>query len=151
MHDTCPLCLGEGTFEIASDETSRNGEGTQMVRCKNQLGKDRYDDTHYEECDFTFLAKYLEMPKLCFPRWASPTSGKTHWLAMAYRELTRGNYPSMVQFAKVRSSAAVLFDKSSTKSSTSESTPEPPKPTAFPLRWSLISSIATIWGDRTYW
>jgi hypothetical protein len=51
------------------------------------------------------------MPKLCFPTLGIPASGKTHWLAMSYRELTRGNYPKIVQFAKVRSPEAVKFDE----------------------------------------
>jgi hypothetical protein len=42
------------------------------------------------------------MPKLCFPTLGVPRAGKTHWLAMTYWQLNRGNYPRSVRFERVR-------------------------------------------------
>jgi hypothetical protein len=39
-----------------------------------------------------------------------PQAGKTHWLAMLYWELNRGNYPRSVQFEKIKSRSSEDFD-----------------------------------------
>ncbi|HWB12039.1 MAG TPA: hypothetical protein VG826_22630 [Pirellulales bacterium] len=100
--ETCPLCLGEGTFEPTGDASH---PGLEMVRCKNVIS-----EHPYEECDFTFSAMYRQNVKLCFPTLGIPQAGKTHWLAMVYRELNRGNYPSAVQFERIRSTSSDDFD-----------------------------------------
>ncbi|HET6878985.1 MAG TPA: hypothetical protein VFI31_02450, partial [Pirellulales bacterium] len=100
--DTCPLCLGEGTFEPLGDETH---PGLEMARCKNVIS-----EHPYEECDFTFSAMYRDNVKLCFPTLGIPQAGKTHWLAMVYRELNRGNYPNVIQFERIRSTSSDDFD-----------------------------------------
>ena len=108
--NTCPLCLGEGTFEAAN--AAARGASTpgghvalDMVRCKNVIA-----EHPYEECDFTFMSMYREIAKLCFPTLGIPQAGKTHWLAMVYRELNRGNYPDVVQFERIKSASSDEFD-----------------------------------------
>ncbi|HEX5443918.1 MAG TPA: hypothetical protein VFW87_08830 [Pirellulales bacterium] len=103
--DTCPLCLGNGTFEPLADDAAASRPGLEMVRCKNVIS-----DQPYEECEFTFSAMYRDNVKLCFPTLGIPQAGKTHWLAMVYRELNRGNYPSVVQFERIRSTISEEFD-----------------------------------------
>jgi hypothetical protein len=53
---------------------------------------------------------YRENVKLCFPTLGIPQAGKTHWLAMVYRELNRGNYPNVIQFERIRSTSSDDFD-----------------------------------------
>ncbi|HVX10964.1 MAG TPA: hypothetical protein VHC22_07285 [Pirellulales bacterium] len=100
--ETCPLCLGHGTFEPVGDV---NHQGLEMARCKNVIS-----EHPYEECDFTFSAMYRQNVKLCFPTLGIPQAGKTHWLAMVYRELNRGNYPNVIQFERIRSTSSDDFD-----------------------------------------
>jgi hypothetical protein len=100
--ETCPLCLGQGTFEPNGDSAHA---GLEMVRCKNVIS-----EHPYEECDFAFSAMYRENVKLCFPTLGIPQAGKTHWLAMVYRELNRGNYPNVIQFERIRSGSSDDFD-----------------------------------------
>jgi hypothetical protein len=76
-----------------------------MERCHNIV-----EENPYTECDFTFASIYRDTAKLCFPTLGVPTSGKTHWLAMTYRELNRGNYPDVVQFERIRSEGSTRFD-----------------------------------------
>ncbi|HUY88545.1 MAG TPA: hypothetical protein VMV10_07415 [Pirellulales bacterium] len=109
--NTCPLCLGEGTFEPVNEQ-SRGGLGApnghvtlDMVQCKNVIS-----EHPYEECEFTFMSMYREIAKLCFPTLGIPQAGKTHWLAMVYRELNRGNYPDVVQFERIKSASSDEFD-----------------------------------------
>lgn len=108
--NTCPLCLGEGTFEPASNSglggaASGGHVALDMVQCKNVIS-----EQPYEECEFTFMSMYREIAKLCFPTLGIPQAGKTHWLAMVYRELNRGNYPEVVQFERIKSASSDEFD-----------------------------------------
>ena len=110
--NTCPLCLGEGTFEAVNLSTrgvapaSPSGHvALDMVQCKNVIS-----EHPYEECEFTFMSMYREIAKLCFPTLGIPQAGKTHWLAMVYRELNRGNYPDVVQFERIKSASSDEFD-----------------------------------------
>lgn len=100
--ETCPLCLGQGTFEPLGDAAR---PGLEMVRCSNVIS-----EHPYEECDFTFSSMYRENIKLCFPTLGIPQAGKTHWLAMVYRELNRGNFPKVIQFERIRSTSSDEFD-----------------------------------------
>ncbi|HUY33555.1 MAG TPA: hypothetical protein VMV69_12470 [Pirellulales bacterium] len=105
--DTCPLCLGEGTFEPLGEARSAGGGhvALDLVQCKNVIS-----EHPFEECEFTFMSIYRDIVKLCFPTLGIPQAGKTHWLAMVYRELNRGNYPDVVQFERIRSSSSDKFD-----------------------------------------
>lgn len=100
--ETCPLCLGQGTFEPLGDDAH---PGLEMARCTNVIS-----EHPYEECDFTFSSMYRENVKLCFPTLGIPQAGKTHWLAMVYRELNRGNFPNVIQFERIRSTSSDEFD-----------------------------------------
>lgn len=104
MAETCPLCLGRGRLETVPDTAAGNGD-LALLRCKNVISH-----RPYEECDYSFVSVYRHVPKLCFPTLGVPQAGKTHWLAMLYWELNRGNYPRAVQFEKVRSRTSEDFD-----------------------------------------
>ncbi|HVC97837.1 MAG TPA: hypothetical protein VND64_29470 [Pirellulales bacterium] len=105
--DTCPLCLGEGTFGPLADARSGGGGhvALDLLQCKNVIS-----EHPFEECEFTFMSMYRDIIKLCFPTLGIPQAGKTHWLAMVYRELNRGNYPDVVQFERIRSTSSDKFD-----------------------------------------
>ncbi len=93
---TCPLCLGT----IPPGAASQNGnakQGPTIVRCTNVL-----DSAKGIHCDYAIRDAYRPMPKLCFPTLGVPRAGKTHWLAMVYWQLNRGNYPASVRFERVR-------------------------------------------------
>jgi hypothetical protein len=99
--ETCPMCMAVGKIERVTD-----GPATDMVRCSNVIS-----ENPFEECHFTFNSLYRDMTKLCFPTLGHPSSGKTHWLAMTYRELNQGNYPATIQFDKVRSDSSEDMDR----------------------------------------
>lgn len=99
--ETCPMCMAVGTINPVSD-----GPATDMVRCSNVISHNPF-----EECHFTYNSLYRDMAKLCFPTLGHPASGKTHWLAMTYRQLNQGNYPSTIQFDKVRSDSSEDMDR----------------------------------------
>jgi hypothetical protein len=101
IRDTCPQCLAEGAFEPVEDGTMLD-----MVQCKSLMSEETQ-----EPCHFTMPEQYLDMPKICFPTLGNPSSGKTHWLAMTYRELKRDNYQDTIKFTKIRSSAAEQLDQ----------------------------------------
>jgi len=128
---TCPLCLGRNKLEVLGEGLSqslRHGRGTvpfsdrrvaslpenrdsplrpgrTPVRCRNVISR-----KPYEECGYTFLSAYRAMDKLCFPTLGIPQAGKTHWLAMLYWALNRGDYPRRVKFERLRSRSSHDFD-----------------------------------------
>ncbi len=101
---TCPRCLAENTLESV-DGKSLHEIGGGELRCTNVIS-----DDPYEECEFVFNASYRERVKLGFPALGVASSGKTHWLAMVYRELNRGRCPEQVHFERIRSAASSQFD-----------------------------------------
>ncbi len=103
--DTCPLCLGTDNFQVVSDASLSRRSELHFLRCSNVIS-----ELPHEECRFEFLSVYRDMPKLCFPTLGHPNAGKTHWLAMLYRELNRGNFSANVQFDKVKSNSSMEFD-----------------------------------------
>ena len=105
LANTCPLCLTEGKLEEGGSGDSQ-GLADGMVRCKAVIS----EDTN-EECDFDFPSYLRPIPKVCFPTLGFTASGKTHWLAMVYRELNQGRFPKEVEFARIRSASCDLFDR----------------------------------------
>lgn len=93
--NTCPLCLGA----VKAGAVSKNGRvtGSKIVRCENVL-----DPAKGVRCHYAIRDAYRAMPKVCFPTLGVPRAGKTHWLAMAYWQLNRGNHPPSVRFERVR-------------------------------------------------
>ncbi|MHB1033276.1 MAG: TRAFAC clade GTPase domain-containing protein [Pirellulales bacterium] len=114
---TCPRCLGEGTLEPVGAVALGDGNAAlDVARCKNIVRMDtsEQDPSGHrlgEECGFTVMAAYRAMTKICFPTLGVPQAGKTHWLAMVYRELNRGNYPELVRFERIRSTSSEDFDR----------------------------------------
>jgi len=107
---TCPMCLSEGNLQESDGKGDASGGGNGippgMVQCANVIS-----ESPFEECEFNFPSMFRGVPKLCFPTLGIPKSGKTHWLAMVYRELNKGNFPSDVEFAKIRSSDSEEFER----------------------------------------
>jgi hypothetical protein len=103
LAETCPLCLAAG--HLKPDDNA--GRATGMVRCHNVIS-----ETPFEECNFDFPGIFRDIPKISFPTLGVPSSGKTHWLAMVYRQLNQGSeVPGDVEFAKIRSQASDDFDR----------------------------------------
>jgi hypothetical protein len=99
LAQTCPLCLAKG--KLTADDRQAG-----MVRCHNVIL-----ESPFEECNFDFPEMFREVSKLSFPTLGVPQSGKTHWLAMVYRQLNQGaDIPDNVEFAKIRSRASEDFD-----------------------------------------
>lgn len=97
---TCPLCLAKGKLEAGPG-------GADTLQCRNVIS-----ESPFEECNFDFPAMYRTLPKLSFPTLGVPSSGKTHWLAMVYRQLNQNqDVPPEVEFAKIRSQASEEFDR----------------------------------------
>ena len=99
---TCPLCLAVGHLKVEPAP----GCG-KVLRCSNVIR-----EQPFLECAFDFPEVFQRVTKLSFPTLGVPTSGKTHWLAMLYRQLNQGtNIPQGVEFAKIRSKGAGHFDQ----------------------------------------
>jgi len=99
----CPMCLAEGTLK--PDEHGSFGP-LSSVACTNVI-----DGAHYQECGFSFLATYQSKEKLYIPTLGHPSSGKTLWSAMVYRELIKGNFDESIEFQKIRSRSGEDFDR----------------------------------------
>lgn len=103
---TCPRCLAVGKLELLMNaDGSAPRMGLEELRCSNVIR-----DDPFTECEFVFHASYSDRDKLGFPTLGVSASGKTHWLAMVYRELNRGRFPDKVHFEKVKGQAAREFD-----------------------------------------
>jgi hypothetical protein len=106
--NTCPLCLGGNKLEVlpdAGDTVGPQPPGRTLVRCRNVISR-----KPYEECGYTFVSAYRGLDKVCFPTLGIPQAGKTHWLAMLYWALNRGDYPRRVKFERLRSRSSRDFD-----------------------------------------
>lgn len=107
LGNTCPLCLAEGKLQIDGESSNGSGGGVGgMIRCKHVIS-----ESPFEECDFQFPGMFRSVPRVSFPTLGVPSAGKTHWLAMVYRELNLGNFPKDVEFAKLTSGSAGDFDR----------------------------------------
>jgi hypothetical protein len=103
--NTCPLCLSVNSLESKERPDAQSGR-LQMMVCTA-----RNEASPTGRCNFRFLRDYQQLEKLCFPTLGIPSSGKTHWLAMVYRELNRGNHPEQVKFERIKSSSSDEFDR----------------------------------------
>jgi hypothetical protein len=108
--DTCPLCLGQAALmdeatAVLPEAEGPPGDPPHVVRCRNLIRQHPP-----EQCNYRFSAAYRSLPKLCFPTMGVPQAGKTHWLAMLYWTLNRGNYPASIRMEKVRSQSSEDFD-----------------------------------------
>ena len=107
LANTCPLCLAEGKLQSDGESSKGSGSGVGgMIRCKHVIS-----ESPFEECDFQFPGMFRSVPRVSFPTLGVPSAGKTHWLAMVYRELNLGNFPKDVEFAKLTSGSAGDFDR----------------------------------------
>jgi hypothetical protein len=99
----CPRCAGMDTLK---PESSGHYGGVEFVRCDRVIS-----ESPYVQCDFSYLSIYQRSPKLFLPTLGPPSSGKTLWLAMAYREMIRGCYDERISFQKLRSRFSEEFDR----------------------------------------
>ena len=99
--NTCPLCLGVNTLEPVGNQDG----GPRLLRCDNT-------GEAFERgvCEFTFSETYRSLPKLCFPTLGIPQTGKTHWLAMTYRQINCTDYPPNMRIDRLRWGLAEQFD-----------------------------------------
>jgi hypothetical protein len=102
--ETCPSCMGEGSL-VGADSV---GEG--VVRCNNMVQDPDYPDED-QECGFEIRSIYKQMPKLCFPTLGHVYAGKTHWLAMTYRELSNSRFDADLNFARIQGAKTEDFDQ----------------------------------------
>ncbi len=102
--ETCPSCMGEGSL-VGADSV---GEG--VVRCNNMVQDPDYPDED-QECGFEIRSIYKQMPKVCFPTLGHVYAGKTHWLAMTYRELSNSRFDADLNFARIQGAKTQDFDQ----------------------------------------
>ena len=101
---TCPRCLSVGKL-IRESTPGNDSLGLVELRCSNIV-----NESFGTPCDFTFHEQHSFQPKLSFPTLGVGSAGKTHWLAMVYRELNQGRHPDNVHFERVRSRGSEDFD-----------------------------------------
>ena len=72
----------------------RNRTGKTCPQCKVEKGlKKNPQKPGFWECicGFNLRDRHKEMPKLGFSLFGNPSSGKTHWSAMSFRQIRRNN------------------------------------------------------------
>jgi hypothetical protein len=105
--EMCPRCTAVGKLRpVPSEAAEGSDHNLEEVRCVNVIR-----DEPYEECGFQFFSQYQDYAKLSFPTLGVAESGKTHAMAMVYRELNQGRYPEKVHFEKIKSTGSDAFDK----------------------------------------
>ena len=102
--ETCPSCLGQGSLVGAADVAAG------VVRCNNMVQDPDYPDED-QECGFEIRSIYKQMPKVCFPTLGHVAAGKTHWLAMSYRELNNSVFDRDINFARIQGNKTADFDQ----------------------------------------
>ncbi|MFP6752710.1 MAG: hypothetical protein VB855_13605, partial [Pirellulaceae bacterium] len=101
--DTCPQCLGVGSFEQVQSE--HDFSNLDILRCTS------VDQVYGGDCGFELHGLHREKTKLSFPTLGVPQAGKTHWLCMVYRELIRGAFDDIVNFERVRGESSDEMDR----------------------------------------
>ena len=144
---TCPRCLTVGN--LITETTTPAGvpitdPNLYEIRCTKVIS-----ESPFQECGFTFPPAYCDRNKLSFPTLGVASSGKTHWLAMTYRELNHGRHPDNVHFERVRSRGSTDFDRIienilGSRMQPSASTLDLPHPVVFDFRdhdWPVPASV----------
>jgi hypothetical protein len=93
----CPQCLSSGS--LVPSEPPPKG----MWECSS-------DDEIEGSCDLKLWERYRRMTKIGFPTLGIPSSGKTHWLAMVYRQISLGSYPAKAIIRPIDSPTTDDFD-----------------------------------------
>ncbi len=100
---TCPQCC---TVNSMKPVTAKGG-GTNLV-CNAEI-EDEMGIS--ESCGFSYDESNGDIPKLMFPTLGINATGKTHWMAMNYRQLNFGNAPDGVHFERLKSEKTEEFDE----------------------------------------
>ena len=80
MHNTCPLCLGEGTFESLPTRHRGTAKGRRMMRCRTSSARIATTTLITKSAISRSWPNTWKCPSSVFPRWASPRRGKpTGW------------------------------------------------------------------------
>lgn len=101
---TCPRCLTEKGLTKSSPVAGASS--IYDLRCQNVVS-----ENPYEECDFTFNSKYAPFPKISFPTLGISSSGKTHWMVMAYQRLKEVKLPNGARLDRIASRGSEEFDR----------------------------------------
>lgn len=94
---TCPQCQTKESMKL---------EGNNLV-CEAEI-EDAIQGPI--PCEFSYSQVYGELRKLMFPTLGINATGKTHWMAMNYRQLNFGKAPEGVLFERLRSEKTAEFD-----------------------------------------
>ena len=100
---TCPQCYTKNSMTLV---TNKNGVSNLVcsAEIEDEMGMS-------EPCGFSYEESNGELPKLMFPTLGINATGKTHWMAMNYRQLNFGNAPAGVRFERLKSDKAEEFDE----------------------------------------
>jgi hypothetical protein len=108
--DTCPKCRSESSLRPADDLGGLGDVPTSSlseVQCQQVILQDPFED-----CGCRFNVQYRPLPKLGFVTLGEVQSGKTHWMAMLWRQLNIGKgIPPNVHFEKVETAGSEHFKK----------------------------------------
>jgi len=100
---TCPQCC---TVNSMKPVTTKGG-GTNLV-CNAEIEDEM---GIRESCGFSYDESNGDIPKLMFPTLGINATGKTHWMAMNYRQLNFGNAPDGIHFERLKSEKTEEFDE----------------------------------------
>jgi hypothetical protein len=101
--ETCPSCLMQDSL-VGVDDVAGG-----PLRCNNMVPDPKHKG-EYKECGLVLQSTYKKLPKICFPTLGHVATGKTHWLAMAYRELKNFDFGSKANFATIKDGKTSEFN-----------------------------------------
>lgn len=103
--NTCPRCLNVGSLNREAPAPGVPSSAVEL-RCSTIIS-----ETPYQECDFTFSARYAPLTKISFPTLGISQSGKTHWMAMTYQRLKEVKLPNGARLDRIVSTGSMNFDQ----------------------------------------
>lgn len=103
--NTCPRCLNVGSLNREAPAPGVPSSAVEL-RCSTIIS-----ETPYQECDFTFSARYAPLTKISFPTLGISQSGKTHWMAMTYQRLKEVKLPNGARLDRIVSTGSMNFEQ----------------------------------------
>jgi hypothetical protein len=110
----CPRCLLEDTFEPSGASADDQQQAEAHQTGAPARGDHRQPRTRLmvcNACQYEIGENYLRQHRLCFPTVGIRSSGKTHWLAMLYRQIKTSNVQVASRIEKISSREDERFDE----------------------------------------
>ena len=97
----CPRCLKRDTLKL-DDSLATDSEDERLPKARLYT---------CDACDYQLRENYIRQNRLCFPTVGVPSSGKTHWLVMLYRQIKNTNVQVESKIKRIPSREDARFDE----------------------------------------